>query len=132
MKIETMVFLFVAAILCSTTVDAETVVLTTPQGKLEGQTSLRNGDIAVFKHIPYALPPLGQRRFQHAEPAPDWQGTRLATQYSPACLQPAYPAESFYARATEPTSEDCLYLNVWTPSAAMPVSYTHLTLPTKA
>ena len=119
MKIETMVFLFVAAILCSTPLLAETVVLTTPQGKLEGQTSFRNDNIAVFKHIPYAIPPLGQRRFQHAEPAPDWQGTRLATQFSPACLQPPYPAASFYARAMEPTSEDCLYLNVWAPHEAV-------------
>jgi len=69
----------------------------------------------VFKNIPYALPPVGQRRFRPAETAPDWEGIRLATDFSPACLQPPYPSGSFYARASTPTSEDCLYLNVWAP-----------------
>lgn len=117
-------------------VAAVPVSLTTPQGELLGETTPAVGaatqsadtgaqissavtDIAVFKHIPFALPPVGERRWRHAEAAPDWSGVRLATQFSPACLQPAYPQESFYARAAVPTSEDCLYLNVWTPREAL-------------
>ena len=98
---------------------SKAVVLTTPQGKIQGQTDARNSAVAVFKHIPYALPPVGPRRFQHAQAASDWQGTRLATDFSPACLQPPYPPESIYSRAETPTSEDCLYLNVWTPQSAL-------------
>ena len=93
----------------------ETVVISIPQGELQGRTSERNSSIAVFKNIPYALPPVGQRRFRPAETAADWEGGRLAIDFSPACLQPPYPSDSFYARAATPTSEDCLYLNVWAP-----------------
>ncbi len=97
----------------------ETVVISIPQGELQGRTSERDSSIAVFKNIPYALPPVGQRRFRPAETAADWEGARLATDFSPACLQPPYPSDSFYARAATPTSEDCLYLNVWAPRSAM-------------
>jgi len=93
----------------------ETVVISIPQGELQGRTSERDSTIAVFKNIPYALPPVGERRFRPAETAADWEGARLATDFSPACLQPPYPSGSFYARAAIPTSEDCLYLNVWAP-----------------
>ena len=98
---------------------AETVVMSMPQGKLQGATSARDDGIAVFKNIPYALPPVGQRRFRVAEAAPDWSGTRLATDFSPACMQPPYPSESIYARPATPSSEDCLYLNVWTPRSVL-------------
>jgi len=113
------VCLLLAIVAGSTTALGETVVIDPPQGKLQGNTSLTDSSIAVFKSIPYALPPLGLRRFRHAETAADWQGTRLASDFSPACLQPAYPRKSFYARAATPTSEDCLYLNVWTPRSAL-------------
>lgn len=111
--------IFSTAVLAASTASAEPIALMTPQGALEGATSERSNEIAVFKHIPYAQPPIGGRRWRHAEPAPAWSGVRLATQFSPACLQPPYPKESFYARPAEPTSEDCLYLNVWTPRHAI-------------
>jgi len=112
-------------------VAAAPINLSTPQGELQGairgditvetsgETATAATAVATFKHIPYALPPVGERRWRHAEPAPSWSGVRLATQFSPACLQPAYPKQSFYARAALPTSEDCLYLNVWTPLQAV-------------
>jgi len=105
--------------LVSGVVGAAPVELTTPQGVLMGETAPESADIAVFKHIPYALPPVGERRWRHAEAAPAWTGARLATQFSPGCLQPGYPEGSFYARPAVPTSEDCLYLNVWTPLHAV-------------
>lgn len=108
----------VLGVLISIDAGAQAVSLATPQGMLEGATSERFPEIAVFKNIPYALPPVGQRRWQHAQRAPGWQGTRLATDFSPACLQPPYPPQSFYARAATPTSEDCLYLNVWSARSA--------------
>ncbi|MEM7221277.1 MAG: carboxylesterase family protein [Pseudomonadota bacterium] len=97
---------------------AAATTLVTPQGELQGELSPRSGEVRVFKHIPYAKPPLGERRWRHAEAAPAWQGIRRATDFSPACMQPPYPSESFYARAAAPTSEDCLYLNVWSPVEA--------------
>ncbi len=108
-----------SCLLFSSGVHAETVALTAPQGKLQGVTSARSDKVAVFKNIPYALPPVGQRRWRHAKAAPSWEGIRLATDFSPACLQPPYPSDSFYAGPATPTSEDCLYLNVWTPLSAL-------------
>lgn len=87
--------------------------LTTPSGKLMGATSERSGAISVFKSIPYAVPPTGARRWTYPKAHPGWQGVRNATRFSPACVQHPYPEGSFFARASEPTSEDCLYLNVW-------------------
>ena len=85
----------------------------TLQGKLLGETAGQDNDIRVFKGIPYALPPVGIRRWTPPEPAPAWKGTRLAKTYSPQAMQATTP-ESFGV-ALGQTSEDCLYLNVWTP-----------------
>lgn len=94
---------------------ADPVIIETPQGKLQGKSSAANREISAFKGIPFALPPTGDRRWKPAEPAPKWQGVRLAEQYGPNCVQLPYPEGSFFSRPAFPTSEDCLYLNVWTP-----------------
>ncbi|MEM7099060.1 MAG: carboxylesterase family protein [Pseudomonadota bacterium] len=87
------------------------VQVTSQQGKLLGET-LSNG-VAVFKGIPYAMPPVGVRRWQAPQTVPAWSGVRLANRFSPACAQLPYPEGSMFTRPSEPTSEDCLYLNVW-------------------
>ncbi|MCW8195291.1 carboxylesterase family protein [Proteobacteria bacterium 005FR1] len=92
---------------------AAPVTISTPQGKLQGQSE---HGVNAFKGIPFALPPIGERRWKPAEPAPKWQGVRLAEQYGPNCIQVPYPEGSFFSRPAFPTSEDCLYLNVWTPA----------------
>jgi para-nitrobenzyl esterase len=99
--------------------------LTTPQGQLLGEVGPEDG-IAVFKGIPFAVPPVGVRRWQHAEPAPAWYGLRSAKAAGPACMQMTMPETLtfgpgktqpvLYAEPGEVTSEDCLYLNVWTPA----------------
>ena len=86
----------------------------TPQGKLLGETAGPNNEIRVFKGIPYALPPVGNRRWAAPEPALGWSGTRLAKAYSPQAMQATIP-EAFGMPLGQ-TSEDCLYLNVWTPA----------------
>jgi para-nitrobenzyl esterase len=73
----------------------------------------RTNDIVVYKGIPYAAPPLGDLRWREPQPVTPWEGVRLADTFAPACLQKgvSMPGE------TPPTvSEDCLYLNVWTPA----------------
>lgn len=72
--------------------------------------------VHVFKGIPYATPPVGDRRWRPPEPAAPWRGARRAMRFSPDCPQPPYPEGSFFDRGVAPTSEDCLYLNVWTAS----------------
>ena len=100
------------------------VILDTPQGTLVGEKLLMDSAdsqhqyIGAFKGIPYAMPPTGNRRWKPAEPAGCWAGERLATQFAPSPIQPLPTDKTacFY-HASFPTSEDCLYLNVWAPIA---------------
>jgi para-nitrobenzyl esterase len=64
----------------------------------------------VFRGLPYAAPPVGDLRWRAPQPAAGWAGVRDATRFAPSCPQPPNPA------LTGPASEDCLYLNVYTPT----------------
>ena len=68
---------------------------------------------AEFRGIPYAAPPMGELRWKPPQPAGKWSGTRQATEFGAAC--PQLPASWFQ---NVPSSEDCLFLNVWTPQLA--------------
>jgi len=69
--------------------------------------------LRVYRGIPYAAPPLGDLRWKAPQPAPKWEGVRAADQFGRACIQ----TNAAIANLPEP-SEDCLYLNVWTPAKA--------------
>jgi len=86
-----------------------------PAGRLRGAIE---GNLRVFKGIPYAKPPIGRRRWQAPAPLPRWQGVRSATAFGPACFQPEGPPTSVYWEPPMPMSEDCLTLNVWAPADA--------------
>ena len=101
----------------------ENLQVTIETGKLQG---IHGWDprIAVFKGIPYAAPPVGELRWRAPQPAAGWEGVRMADQYGPIACQPvpgSNPRE-FWTREIHPTgpefemSEDCLYLNVYTPA----------------
>ena len=85
----------------------------------------------MFHGIPFAAPPVGPLRWRPPQEAPRWDGERRADEFAPAPLQPLPPRNSimyhtnFDDRRTLVMSEDCLYLNVWTPdpspSARLPV-----------
>lgn len=76
---------------------------------------IRRGGVRAWLGLPYAAPPLGERRWCEPQPVPAWAGVRAATAFAPQCLQPGRPADSVYAEyaGVQPMSEDCLYLNVW-------------------
>ena len=65
----------------------------------------------TFRGLPYAAPPTGSLRWRPPQPPADWKGIRDATQFAPSCPQSASP---FAPPA--PFSENCLYLNVYTPT----------------
>jgi para-nitrobenzyl esterase len=93
---------------------ANRVVVQLAQGTLTGRIE---GDLHVFRGIPYAGAPVGEWRWRPPRPAPSWRGTRDAGEFGPVCpqlLQPAYSKEDLAGR---PMSEDCLHLNIWTPEA---------------
>ena len=86
-----------------------------PAGKVEGQ---RDGKILIFRGIPYALPPVGEARWKPPGPMSRWAEVRKATEFGPACYQPATTAQTVYTRGALPMSEDCLTLNIWAPAGA--------------
>jgi para-nitrobenzyl esterase len=82
-------------------------------GILEGRIDSASGALA-FNGIPYAAPPVGDLRWRAPQPAKAWQGVRDARRIGLNCMQHR-PYDDIDAKARG-TSEDCLYLNVWTPS----------------
>ncbi|MFT6599691.1 MAG: para-nitrobenzyl esterase [Alloalcanivorax sp.] len=86
-----------------------------PAGAVRGA---REGALRVFKGIPYALPPVGERRWRPPAPMPPWEGVRDALAFGPACIQPRSRPGSIYAPALPSVSEDCLTLNIWSPENA--------------
>lgn len=112
--------------------DSETVVLSEPRvtgpevqtlsGKVRGFTELVDGEeVHTFLGIPFATPPVGELRFKRPHPAESWAETLNAKEYSASCPQILYNAfpgnagEDMWNPKTR-LDEDCLYLNIWTPS----------------
>jgi para-nitrobenzyl esterase len=85
------------------------LVVATAGGTVRGQAVAAADE---FLGIPYAAPPAGALRWQPPRPPAPWHGIRPATSYAPHCPQPS----STFGQAS--TSEDCLYLNVFTPAAS--------------
>src|SRR5271165_3504756 len=82
-------------------------------GRLAIPAPDQNG-VRAYKGIPYAAPPVGRLRWRPPEPVPPWQGERSANAFGPNSLQGVVFGD------IDPSvcgvSEDCLYLNVWTPA----------------
>jgi para-nitrobenzyl esterase len=75
-------------------------------------TGAETDGIKVFKGVPYAAPPIGELRFRPPAPVVPWEGVRDALEFAANC--PQLPPT--IALVDGPQSEDCLYLNVWTPA----------------
>jgi para-nitrobenzyl esterase len=104
-------FLSVIALLLSAiTAGAEPVK--TKSGYVEG-TTVAGSNVRVFKGIPFAAPPVGDLRWKAPQPPASWDGVRKATEYGPRCMQARVYDDMIFRDAN---SEDCLYLNVWTPA----------------
>jgi para-nitrobenzyl esterase len=87
-------------------------------GEVVGKFQL-NAAVRAFLGVPFAAPPVGALRWKPPQPAAPWPTARAATSYSAQCMQPTRSKTSVYyeyAGGDQPTSEDCLYLNVWAPS----------------
>jgi para-nitrobenzyl esterase len=83
-------------------------------GSVEGAALGAGNAVSLFRGIPFAAPPVGDLRWREPQPVVPWSGTRQATIFAPRCMQqPLYSDMMFRSPAP---SEDCLYLNVWTPA----------------
>ncbi|KAL0880446.1 hypothetical protein ABMA27_002867 [Loxostege sticticalis] len=84
------------------------------QGWLEGeelQASTGEGKFYSFKGVPYAAPPVGKLRFKDPQPPQPWEGIRKAIKHGPNC-----PQMDVFTHQLNLGSEDCLYLNVYSPN----------------
>ena len=88
-------------------------IVETSCGKIQGQV---RGDLSVFRGIPFAAPPVNERRWLPPEPLESWTGVRAADSFGPICPQLQEPSAIFTVARPEPNmNEDCLYLNVTSP-----------------
>lgn len=96
-------------------------------GLVAGGETTESG-VRVFRGLPFAAPPVGDNRWRAPQPVVPWEGVRDASEFGNVCIQadtrPRY-VNIANMDGSPPLSEDCLYLNVWTPaespSDALPV-----------
>lgn len=102
-------------------------VVTVDGEMLQGAFVEGDPPVAVFKGIPYAAPPVGELRWRPPQAAIPRDGLQSANEFGPACIQPPEDVPDWYRHIAktlgqdpslvpelEPTSEDCLHINVWT------------------
>jgi para-nitrobenzyl esterase len=83
-------------------------------GAIESTVPPKDG-VRTFKGIPFGQPPVGELRWREPQPVKNWKGVRNADQFGPRCMQRTTPGADYWFRSNG-MSEDCLYLNVWTPA----------------
>ena len=93
-----------------------TVQARTSNGAVEGVVSADN-QVRTFKGIPFAAPPVGPLRWRAPQPVSSWTGVRKAVDYGPRCMQGSIYSDMIFH--DDGPSEDCLYLNLWMPEAAV-------------
>ena len=101
--------LFSLLLLSATTAFADPVK--TANGLIEGTTEK---DLRIFQGIPFAAPPVGELRWKAPQPVQNWNGVKHVHGFGPQCMQRRVFSDMVFRAAG--TSEDCLYLNVWTPA----------------
>ena len=92
----------------------------TKYGQVHG---VQKDGYTVFRGVPYAKPPVGEKRFCPPEEPACWEGVYKADHFGCVCPQTEHEPDSFYGKEfyLDPEfgmkqSEDCLYLNIWTPA----------------
>lgn len=90
----------------------EPPVVTIDSGAVKG---IEKDGLTIYKGLPFAAPPVGALRWRAPQPVTPWRGTKVLDHFGPDCMQEGmYPPDA----PAGPTSEDCLYLNLWVPPHA--------------
>lgn len=107
-RLWTVLFFLAAIAFAADDVETRVGPIQTVHGPVIG--TLHPFEVKSFLGIPYAKPPVGELRWTYTKPPDPWTQPRECTKYSPVCPQPTVPLYGDLG----PSSEDCLYLNVWT------------------
>ena len=91
--------------------DVITPIVKTANGLIEGSN---DSGVLIFKGIPYAEPPVGELRWKEPRPVNNWDGVLKATKFAKRPMQAAIFSDMVFR--SDGISEDCLYLNIWTPA----------------
>ncbi len=94
----------VALFFASSSFALQSAPIPTEYGLVQG---VAEKDLTVFKGIPFAAPPVGELRWRAPQPAAKWTGVRAADKFGP---------DPYQGDGSNGVSEDCLYLNIWTPA----------------
>ena len=110
-KLLTMILMVCAMMLAADVVAQPLLKTHVETGDIEG---ILDGQLAVYKAIPYAAPPVGDLRWRAPQPAKPWEGVLKAENFGPLPPQPTRPG-----RTADMMSEDCLYLGIATPAKSV-------------
>ena len=110
----------VVTILLTTACTEKNPVLSIDGGQIQGVPTETPG-VTVYRGIPFAAPPVGELRWKEPQPVVSWEGVKVADTWGPPAWQAAHTqgeyTPEFFFDGDPAFSEDCLYLNVWTPAA---------------
>ena len=117
------ILLLVVAALSMAACTEKNPVLTIEGGRIQGVPTGTPG-VTVYKGIPFAAPPVGGLRWKAPQPVIPWEGVKMADTWGHPAWQAAHTpggyTPEFFFDGDPAFSEDCLYLNVWTPAAGKP------------
>ncbi|MGP8227659.1 MAG: carboxylesterase/lipase family protein [Terracidiphilus sp.] len=99
----------------SARMQADPLTVKTEEGKAHGKT-LNDGKVKAFIGLPYAAPPVGDLRWKTPQPPVKWKGVRDASKFGAHCAQGHVFDDMIFQDSAN--SEDCLFLNVYTPANA--------------
>ena len=109
-------FLFLASLLTICNTKGQSPIAKTQYGSVMGSTT-QDGKIDIYKGIPFAAPPVGELRWKKPMPPTPWKDVKACTTFSASPMQskpvPFFVWSEEFLIPSEPISEDCLYLNVW-------------------